>query len=161
MGEKLDFTNRVFEKLCSSESTLFIVFSAKHSSCNKNAVCWEKQKIYEKLWVGFEHGKWRFWVCFFWNFNGFVFCFCVFGIAAKVLSTRVFFFPVFLAFVWWFILVYLGLEGLGVLVVFVFVFLLFRFCFCLFWFWFCFVVGLLLVLLLFCFVVVFVFVWKI
>ena len=39
MGEKLGFTNCVFEKLCSSENTSFIVFSAKHSSCNKNAVC--------------------------------------------------------------------------------------------------------------------------
>ena len=48
MGEKLGFTNCVFEKLCSSENTIFIVFSAKHSSCNKKAVCWEKQKIYEK-----------------------------------------------------------------------------------------------------------------
>ena len=28
MGEKLGFTNCVFEKLCSSESTIFIVFSA-------------------------------------------------------------------------------------------------------------------------------------
>ena len=35
MGEKVGFTNCVFEKLCSSENTSFIVFSAKHSSCNK------------------------------------------------------------------------------------------------------------------------------
>ena len=38
MGENLGFTNCVFEKLCSSENTIFIVFSAKHSSCNKKAV---------------------------------------------------------------------------------------------------------------------------
>ena len=35
MGEKVGFTNCVFEKLCSSEYTIFVVFSAKHSSCNK------------------------------------------------------------------------------------------------------------------------------
>ena len=35
MGEKVGFTNCVFEKLCSSESTIFIVFSEIHSSCNK------------------------------------------------------------------------------------------------------------------------------
>ena len=33
MGEKVGFTNCVFEKLCSffSESTIFIVFAEKHS----------------------------------------------------------------------------------------------------------------------------------
>ena len=46
--ERLGFTNCVFEKLCSSENTIFIVFSEKHCSCNQKAVCWEKQKIYEK-----------------------------------------------------------------------------------------------------------------
>ena len=35
MGEKVGFTNCVIEKLCSSENTIFIVLSAKHSSCNK------------------------------------------------------------------------------------------------------------------------------
>ena len=29
------FTNRVFEKLCSSENTIFIVLSAKHNNCCK------------------------------------------------------------------------------------------------------------------------------
>ena len=41
--------------------------------------------------------------------------FCVFGKVAKVLKMLVF--PVFWAFVGWLILVYLGLEGLGVFVV--------------------------------------------
>ena len=35
MGEKVVFTNCIFEKLCSPENTIFIVFSAKHSSCSK------------------------------------------------------------------------------------------------------------------------------
>ena len=48
MGEKVGFTNCVFEKVCFSENTIFIVFSAKHSfSKNKNCMM-KKQKIYEK-----------------------------------------------------------------------------------------------------------------
>ena len=35
MGEKVVFTNCVFEKLCSRENTIFRVFSAKHNSCSK------------------------------------------------------------------------------------------------------------------------------
>ena len=46
MGEKVGFTNCVFEKLCLfSENTIFIVFSEKHSSCNTNTVCKQRQKI--------------------------------------------------------------------------------------------------------------------
>ena len=45
IGEKAGFTNCVF--VCSSENTIFIVFSVKHSSCNKKRYV-EKQKIYEK-----------------------------------------------------------------------------------------------------------------
>ena len=41
------FTNCVLEKLCSSESTSFILLSAKHSSCSRKDACW-KQKSYEK-----------------------------------------------------------------------------------------------------------------
>ena len=48
MGEKVGFTNCVFEKLCFSENTIFIVFSAKHSFSKTKTVCRKKQKIYEK-----------------------------------------------------------------------------------------------------------------
>ena len=48
MVEKVGFTNCVFEKLCLSENTIFIVFSAKHSFSKTKTVCWKKQKIYEK-----------------------------------------------------------------------------------------------------------------
>ena len=48
MVEKLGFTNCVFEKLCFTENTIFIVFSAKQSFSEAKMVCWEKQKIYEK-----------------------------------------------------------------------------------------------------------------
>ena len=48
MGEKVGFTNCVFEKVCFSENTIFIVFSAKHSFSKTKIVWWKKQKIYEK-----------------------------------------------------------------------------------------------------------------
>ena len=60
-------------------------------------------------------------VCFVWLFLWFAFG--VFGKVAKV-SKMLVFFPVFLAFGGWHILVYLGLEGFGVFVFLVFVFLL-------------------------------------
>ena len=75
MGEKVGFTNCVFEKRCASENTIFIVFSGKHSSCNEKAVCW-KNRNYEKKWVVLNMAKWCFLVCF-WGFNGFVVCFLV------------------------------------------------------------------------------------
>ena len=39
MGEKVGFTNCVFEKLCFCENTIFIVFSAKHSFSKAKTVC--------------------------------------------------------------------------------------------------------------------------
>ena len=48
MGEKVGFTNCVFEKLYFIENTIFIMFSAKHSFFKAKMVCWKKQKIYEK-----------------------------------------------------------------------------------------------------------------
>ena len=39
MGEKVGFTNCVFEKLCFPENTIFIVFSAKHSFSKTKTVC--------------------------------------------------------------------------------------------------------------------------
>ena len=47
MGEKVGFTNCVFEKLCSSENTSFIVFAAKTAVAVKLHVE-KKQKINEK-----------------------------------------------------------------------------------------------------------------
>ena len=48
MGEKVGFTNCVFEKLCFSENTIFIVFSAKHSFSKAKMYVEKKTKIYEK-----------------------------------------------------------------------------------------------------------------
>ena len=82
----------VLFKICVLLKKLFDCVFSNHNSCNKKAVCWEKQKIYEKMWVVFEHGKMVFfWFVFFWGFNGFVVCFCVSGIVAKVLKMLVFF----------------------------------------------------------------------
>ena len=86
------------------------------------------------------------------------FVFCVFGKAANLLKLFVFF-PQFFglaAFVGRFLLVYLGLEGLGVFVFLALTNILFRFCFVYFccsppFVLFCFVIGLLLVLFLFLF----------
>ena len=60
---------------------------------------------------------------FFWGFNIKRFVFGVSGIVSKVLKMLVFF-PSFLGFfLWWLIVVHLGLEGLGVFVFLVFAFL--------------------------------------
>ena len=47
MGDKVVFTNCAFEKLRSSGSTIFIVFSANHSSCNKKG-CMLKNRTFMK-----------------------------------------------------------------------------------------------------------------
>ena len=137
MGEKVGFTNCVFEKLCFSENTIFIVFSAKHMA------------------------KWCFLGLFFFEVLMLLwFVFGVFGIVPEVLKMLVF--PRFWGLLWGGLFLFiLGLEGLGVFVflVFVFVFLC-CFCFC----FVCFVFVLLLdcflvlfFLLLFCFFFSFVF----
>ena len=76
--ENLGFTNCVFEKLCSCENTIFIVLSENTAVAIRKLYV-EKQRICEKWWVVFEHGKIVFFgVCSFWGFNGFVVCFlCV------------------------------------------------------------------------------------
>ena len=120
MDEKVVFASCVFEKLCFPEKTIFIVFSAEHSSCNKKAVCRTK------------HGKTVFF-CLFYFFLVLVFLWVVFVCLVKFCTSvsKCLLFPRFFAFGGWHILVYLGLKGLGVFVSLVVVFLLFRFCLCL------------------------------
>ena len=125
----------------------------------------KKQKIYEKLWVVFEHGKnGVLGVCFFEVLILLWFVFGVFGIVPEVLNMLVF--PSFLGLLWDGIFFFiLGLEGLGVFVflVFVFVFLC-CFCFCFvcfvsvllldcFWCWFLFCFS----FCFFCFLLIFFF----
>ena len=63
MGEKVGFTDCVFEKLCFSEITIFIVFSEKHSSYNTNTVCQKKENLWKNNGLFLNMAKGCF--CFF------------------------------------------------------------------------------------------------
>ena len=65
MGEKVGFTNCVFEKLCFAENTIKIVFSAKHSFSKTRTVCWKNRNFMTNsgLFLNMENGV--FWVCVF------------------------------------------------------------------------------------------------
>ena len=66
MGEKVGFTNCVFEKLCFLLKTLFLQRFQQNPAFQKQKLYDEKTENYEKLWVVFEHGKKVFFgVCFF------------------------------------------------------------------------------------------------
>ena len=137
-GWKVGF-NCVFEKLCFAESTIFIVFSAKHSFSKTRTVCWKKQKFYDKSWFVFEHGKMVFFgFVFLSGFNVIVFL-CLVKLQKCL---KMFVFPSLGGFVGWVILVHLGLEGLGV------------WCSCV-CFFFCLVLFFWFALFLFCFWIVF------
>ena len=112
------------------------------------------------------------WVCFFEVLILKRFVFGVSGIVSKVLKLKMLvFFSHFLGFfLGWFIVVHLGLEGLGVFVFLVFVFFLCCFCFCFVCFVIGFVVGLFWVLVLlflcfcfflFCYVFCCLFFWRV
>ena len=119
----------------------YSVFS-KHSSCNTKIVCWKNRKLW-KIVGCFWTWKKVLYGCSFSGCNVIVVCFLCVWWGWKSVKMLVFYFPSFLGFVGWIVLVYLGFEGLGV-----FVFLAFFFFFSfLCWFCFCFVS----VLFLFCF----------
>ena len=65
MGEKVGFTNCVFEKLCFTENTIFMVFSAKHS--------FQKQKWYVENNRTFMKNSGLFLNMAQWCFLGFLF----------------------------------------------------------------------------------------
>ena len=137
MGEKVGFTNCVFEKVCFSENTIFIVFSAKHSFSKTKIVWWKKTENLWKIVGCFWTWKIVFLVFFFLRLYTYCGLFlCVYHKSAKNAC-----FPQFFGFcLGWLLLLllYLGLEGLYVLVFFVFGLL--------------FGVGLVFSLALFCFV---------
>ena len=91
MGEKVGFTNCVFEKLCFPENAIFIVFSAKHSFSKTKTVCWKKT---ENLWK--IVGCFWTWQMVSFGFGFFEvlilerFVFVVSGIVSKVLKMLVF-----------------------------------------------------------------------
>ena len=162
MVEKVGFTSCVFEKLCFTENTSFIVFSAKHSFSKGKMVCWKKNrnlwKIVGCFWT-WQNGV--FGVCFFWGFSVIVVCFWSFsGVASSCLflgleGLGVFVFLVFLVFVFGVCVAFVSVLfalflfccwivfGVGSWFAFVFVFLFFfflffSFCFLFFFFSFCF-----------------------
>ena len=116
-----------FEKLCSSENTVFIVFSA-NSSCNKKLYV-ENSNFMKNSGLFFEHDKKVF---LFFCFQALMLLWFVFVCLVRLQKHKECFFSQFWGFWGWLMLVSLGLEGLGVFVFLVFVFLLFRSCFCLF-----------------------------
>ena len=68
MGEKVGFTNCVFEKLCFPENTIFIVFSAKHSFSKTKTVCWKNRKFMKNSGLFLNMANGVFWVWFFLRF---------------------------------------------------------------------------------------------
>ena len=77
MGEKVVFTNCVFEKLSSSENTMFVVFSAQHSNCAKKMHVEKHGKHMKNTELCLNIAKSIF-VFVFWGLNGVVVCFlCV------------------------------------------------------------------------------------
>ena len=103
--KKVGFTNCVFEKLCSSENILFIVFSAKHSSCSKKAVL--KNKKFMKSSGLFLNMARRCFRLLFSGFNVFVVCFLCVWSSSKSVKDACVFFPVlgrlwgrFFLFIW-------------------------------------------------------------
>ena len=90
MGEKVGLTNCVFEKLCSSENTIFIVFSANTAIAKKEAVCWKNRKFLKNSGLFLNMAK-RCFCLFFSGFNVIVVCFFVSGKVAQVLKMLVLF----------------------------------------------------------------------
>ena len=73
MGEKVGFTNCVFEKLCFAENAIFIVFSAKHSFSKTRTVCWKNRNFMTNSGLFLNMKKWCFLGLFFSGFNVIVF----------------------------------------------------------------------------------------
>ena len=94
MGEKVGFTNCVFEKLCFFfwKHYFYSVFSKAQQLQIKN-VCWKTEKLWKIVGCFWTWHKGVF-VCFFSGFNVIVVCFCVSGKVARVLK-MISFFPSF------------------------------------------------------------------
>ena len=78
-----------------SENAILWCFQQTQLFKNKNCML-KKQKIYEKLWVVFEHGKWCFLGLFFSGFNVIVVCFLCVCHSCKSVQNACF--PSFLGF---------------------------------------------------------------
>ena len=92
MGEKVGFTNCVFEKLRSFWKHNFTVFSEKRSSCNTNTVCNQKnRKLMKNSGLLLNMAKGCFYLSFFQALMSLYF---LSGKVARVLKMFVFF-PMF------------------------------------------------------------------
>ena len=116
MGEKVGFTNCVFEKLCFSENTIFIVFSANPAFQKQKLYDEKKQKIMKNSGLFLNMAKRYFLGFVFLRWFVFV-CVCH---SSKSVKNACFFCQFLGAFLGWLLLVYLCLEGLGVFVFLVF-----------------------------------------
>ena len=90
-GEKVGFTNYVFEKLCFPENTIFIVFSATQLFKNKNCMLKKNRKSMKNSGLFLSMANGVFWVWFF--FEVLIlkrFVFGVSGIVSKALKMLVF-----------------------------------------------------------------------
>ena len=149
MGEKVGFTNCVFQRLCFSWKHYFYsVFSKTQLFKNKNCMLKKTENIWKIVGCFWTWKNGVFWVCFFWGFSVIVVCFwCVWHSSRSVKNAC---FSQFFGLLWGgLFLLILGLEGLGGFCVSCvcfcfFVLLLFLFCLLCF----CFVVGLVLALVL-------------
>ena len=81
----------VFLKSCVffSENTIFIVFSAKHSSCNKRDYMLKNRNLWKIVFLWTWQWQKVFFVCFLSGFNVIVVCFCVSGQVARVFKMLV------------------------------------------------------------------------
>ena len=108
MGEKVGFTNCVFESCVFFWKHYFYSVFSKTAFKKQKWYVEKKQKIYENSGLFFEHGKMVFFgFVFFWSFHVIVVCFwCVWHSSRSVKNAC---FPSFGGFfVGWFILVYFG-----------------------------------------------------
>ena len=141
MVEKVGFTNCVFEKLCFTENTIKIVFSANTAFQKQTWYVDKNRKLMKHSGLFLNMAKWCFLGLFFEVLVLLWFVFGVFGIVPGVLKMLVF--PSLLGFSGVASsCLFLGLEGLGVFVFLVFLVFVFGVCVAF--------VSVLLVLFLFC-----------
>ena len=96
MGEKVGFTNCVFEKLCFTENTIFIVFSKTQLFKSKNGML-KNRKFVKNSGLFLNMAKWCFLGLFFEVLMLLWFVYGVFGMVPGV-SKMLVFFPSFLGF---------------------------------------------------------------
>ena len=85
----------VFEKLCFSESTIFIVFQPKTAFQKQKLYVEKTRKFMKNSGLFLNMAKWCFWGSFFWGFNAIVVCFWCVWHSCRSVKNAWFFFPNF------------------------------------------------------------------